>query len=47
MTKAERNAINARIKDLVEQGIDKELAKVMAKVDLEYGIIKPVVNGNC
>lgn len=47
MTKAERNAMNARIKDLVKEGIEKELAKTMAKVEIEYGLIRPVVNGNC
>jgi len=46
MTKAERRAINARVKNLVEQGIDKELAKVMAKVEFELDIIRPVVNGD-
>lgn len=44
MTKAERKAIEARTKDLIAQGIDKELAKVMAKVELETGLIKVVVN---
>ena len=44
MTNAEKKAIEARIKDLIKQGVEKELAKVMAKVELECGIIKPVVN---
>lgn len=44
MTKSERNAINARIKDLVNQGIKKELAEVMAKAELECELIRPVVN---
>lgn len=44
MTKAERDAIKARIKDLVNEGIDKELAEVMAKVEVEYELIRPVVN---
>lgn len=47
MTKSERAALNARIKDLVEQGIDKELAKVLAKAELDCMVIRPVVNGNC
>lgn len=47
MTKAERKAIESRAKDLIKQGIDKELAKVMAKAELDCGIIRPVVNGNC
>ena len=46
MTKAERKAIESRTKDLIKEGVDKELAKVMAKVELECGLIKPVVNGN-
>lgn len=33
--------------DLIKQGVDKETAETMASVFLEYGIIKPVVNGNC
>lgn len=44
MTKAERDVIKARIKDLVNEGIDKELAEVMAKVEVEYELIRPVVN---
>jgi len=44
MTKAERDAIKAKIKDLVNEGIDKELAEVMAKVEVEYELIRPVVN---
>ena len=46
MTKAERNAIKARTEELVKEGIEKELAKVMAKVELETGLIKVVVNYN-
>lgn len=46
MTKAERTAMKAYKKDLIAQGVDKETAAVMAKTFLEYGIIKPVVNGN-
>lgn len=46
MTKAERNAVKARTNDLIKQGIDKTIAKVMAKAELESGLIKPVVNGN-
>lgn len=38
-----KKAYEARVKDLMKQGVDKETAKVMAKVELEYGIIKPVV----
>lgn len=46
MTKSEKQALKARINDLINQGVDEELAEVMAKVEIEYGIIKPVVNGN-
>ena len=46
MTAAERKAITARTNDLIKQEIDKELAKVMAKVELEAGMIKVVVNYN-
>lgn len=45
MTKAEKKAINSRTADLVKQGVDKEVAKVMAKAELETGLIKTVVNG--
>lgn len=44
MTKAEKKAIKARTEDLIKEGIDKEIAKVMAKVELEYGLINVVVN---
>lgn len=44
MTKAEKNAIKARKNDLIKQGIDKEFAEVMARVELETGLIKTVVN---
>ena len=46
MTNAERKAKKAYKKDLIEKGIDKEIAETMSKVFLEYGIINPVVNGN-
>ena len=46
MTNAEKKAIKARENDLIAQGIEKELAKVMAKVEFETGLIKVVVNGN-
>jgi hypothetical protein len=46
MTKAERKAIEARTQELVTEGVDKELAKVMAKVEFEAGLIKVVVNYN-
>lgn len=46
MTKAERTAMNAYKKDLIAQGVDKEIAEIMAKTFVEYGIVKPVVNGN-
>ena len=46
MTKAERTAKEAYKKDLIKQGIDKEVAEAMSKVFTEYEIIKPVINGN-
>lgn len=47
MTVAEKKAMKSYKEDLVKQGIDKELAEVMAKTLVEYKIVKPVVNGNC
>lgn len=44
MTKAERIAIKARTEELINEGIEKELAQVMAKVEFETGLIKVVVN---
>ena len=44
MTRAEREAKQAYEKDLIKEGIDKEIAEVMAKVFTEYEIIIPVVN---
>lgn len=44
MTKAEREAKKAYKNDLIRQGVDKEMADIMAKVFTEYEIIKPVVN---
>lgn len=34
INKANREALKARVKELTDQGIDKELAEVMAKVGL-------------
>ncbi len=42
--KAEKEAYKARVKDLISAGVEKEVAKVLAKVELEYMLIKPVVN---
>lgn len=44
MTRAERETMRTYKKDLIEQGIDKEVAEVTAKTFVEYQIIKPVVN---
>ena len=44
LTTAEKKAITARTNDLVKEGIDKELAKVMAKAEFDAYLIKPVVN---
>ena len=46
MTKAERSAINAYKKNLIANGVDKEMAVIMAKSFFECGLISPVVNGN-
>lgn len=43
MTKAEREAYQARVRDFVKAGVDKELAKTIAKAELENGLIRPVV----
>ena len=47
MTVAEKRAKKAYKEDLNKQGIDKELAEIMAKTFVEYQIVRPVVNGNC
>ena len=47
MTVAEKRAKTAYKEDLIKQGIDKELAEIMAKTFIEYQIVRPVVNGNC
>lgn len=46
MTVAEKRAKKAYKEDLIKQGIDKELAEIMAKTFVEYQIVRPVVNGN-
>lgn len=40
---AKRKAINAQVKEYVKAGIDKEMARVMAKVDFDCGLINIVV----
>lgn len=47
MTVAEKRAKKVYKEDLIKQGIDKELAEIMAKTFIEYQIVRPVVNGNC
>lgn len=47
MTVAEKRAKKAYKENLIKQGIDKELAEIMAKTFIEYQIVRPVVNGNC
>lgn len=47
MKVAEKRAKKAYKEDLIKQGIDKELAEIMAKTFIEYQIVRPVVNGNC
>lgn len=44
MTKGQREAKRMYKQDLIKQGIDKEMAETMAKVFVEYGIVKPVVD---
>lgn len=46
MTTAEKKAQKAYERDLIKQGIDPQIAKVMASVNVAYGIINPVVNYN-
>ena len=43
MLKCEKDCIKARANELIKKGVEKELAKVMAKTEFECGIIKPVV----
>ena len=43
MTKAEKKVFNARVKEMIADGVDREMAKTLARVEIEYGIIKPVV----
>lgn len=43
MTKAEKEAVKARAKDLMEAGVEKMVAEAMAEAELVTGIIKPVV----
>lgn len=43
MKKAENKAYKERVKDLIAQGIEKEIAEVMAKVEVEYKLTRPVV----
>lgn len=46
MTKAERNAIKAAAKDLINEGVNKELAEIMAKAFFDSKLITPIVNYN-
>ena len=46
MTEEERNAINARKKDLIANGVSKEMADIIAKVFFESGLISPVLDDN-
>lgn len=47
MATAEKKAKKAYKENLISQGIDKDLAEIMAKTFIDYKIIKPVVNGDC
>lgn len=42
-----RDKRKAYKENLISQGIDKDLAEIMAKTFVDYEIVKPVVNGNC
>lgn len=46
LTLAEKKAIESQTKDYIKQGIDKEIAKVMAKALFDTGVLKVVVNYN-
>lgn len=46
MTKAEKKAIASRTQDLIKQGVEKEIAEVMARTEFDCGLIRAVVNGN-
>ena len=35
MTKAEKKAFNARVKEMVADGVDREMAETLAKVEIE------------
>ncbi len=36
--KTNKEMLKARIEDLVKQGVDRELAKIMAKAEFESGL---------
>lgn len=38
MNYTQKEMLKARIRDLVKQGVDKELAKIMATAEIENGI---------
>lgn len=44
MTKGQREAKKAYKQDLIKHGIDREIAETMARVFVEYGIVKTVVD---
>lgn len=46
LMKAEKDAIKARTEELVKEGIDKDLAKVMARAEFDCGLYRPVVYYN-
>ena len=43
---AKKRAYEARVKEMIEAGVDKEMARTLAKVEIEYELITPVVYGN-
>ena len=46
MTEVERNAINARKKEMIANGASKEFADIIAKVFFESGLLSPVLDDN-
>lgn len=46
MLKCEKDCIKARANELIKKGVDRDLAKVMARSEFDCGIIKPVVYYN-
>lgn len=41
MTSAEKRAYKARFKEFIDAGVDKMLAEIIVKTEIEYGLIEP------